>query len=89
MKLQPIHDNLLVQLAPRMEQSPGGIAIPTPSQKPEQWGTVVACGNKCATITQGDVVYVSPHHGTLYVEGGIDYVIIAEPKILAKQEDEK
>lgn len=85
MTLTPLNDLVLVRMNDRKAQSDGGIAIPQISQTTETWGEVFRVGNTCEAVEEGDLVYVPSHLGTHVVLDGIDYVLIQEGKILAKQ----
>lgn len=82
-RFTPIGKNVLVRLNARAEQSAGGIAIPMQAQKAEQWGTIVGVGAEVTEVTEGEEAFIAPHMGTLYIEGGVDFIIIPESKIHA------
>lgn len=84
--LKPIGNNVLIQLDARIAQSTGGIAIPNSAQKAEEWGTVAGVGKKAEALAVGDRAFVSRFLGTHYVEGGLEFIIISEDKIVAKIE---
>lgn len=81
--MKPIKDNVLIQLDNRGTVSNGGIHIPNISQRAEEWGTVVAVGDKCLDLSEGDRVLVLRTQGTHYIQNGVDMVILQEKKVLA------
>lgn len=88
-KLKPIKKNILVQLAPRAQQSEGGIAIPAMAQKAEQWGEVVAVGEQVEFLSVGEEAFIPSYLGTHYVEEGKDFILIDESKVVAKRDNSK
>ena len=85
--LKPLGNRVVVRMRNRQEKSSGGIHIPERAQETEVWGEVKAVGPKVAHLKEEDLVYVTGLQGTHFVEGGVDYVLVDEPKILAKLEE--
>ena len=81
--MKPIKDNLLVQLDDRETISKGGIHIPSTSQTAGEWGTVIAAGDQCRDLSEGDRVLVLKTQGTHYIQEGKDMVLLQEKKVLA------
>lgn len=84
-KLQPIKNRVLIALAARATESLGGIIIPEAAQKAEQWGDVIAVGEECTHLRQGDCAFIAAHQGTHYIEDGRDYILIHEDRIIARK----
>ena len=83
--IQVINQNILVELLPREEQTPGGIVLPERSQRANIWGVVRAVSDGCVMgIRKGDNVLVPRTAGTHYIpEGGNECVIVDEVRVLA------
>ena len=91
MKVQPLHDRLIVKRVDSQEVSKGGIIIPdTAKEKPIE-GLVVAVGpgktldngsTKGLTVSEGDKVLFSKYAGTEIKIGGEDHTIMREDDIL-------
>ena len=81
--MKPLKTNVLIRLDDRTEVSKGGIHIPDVSRRAEEWGTVVAVGDQCKDLSEGDRVLVLRTQGTHYVQNKVDMIILAEQKVLA------
>lgn len=81
--MKPLKDNVLIELDARAEVSTGGIVLPEVSRRAEEWGTVVAVGDKCNDLSVGDRVLVLRTQGTHYVQKGLDMILLREEKVLA------
>ena len=91
MKVQPLHDRLIVKRVDSQEVSKGGIIIPdTAKEKPIE-GLVVAVGpgktldngsSKGLTVSEGDRVLFSKYAGTEIKIGGEDHTIMREDDVL-------
>ncbi len=91
MKVQPLHDRLIVKRVDSQEVSKGGIIIPdTAKEKPIE-GLVVAVGpgkmldngsTKGLTVSEGDKVLFSKYAGTEIKIGGEDHTIMREDDVL-------
>lgn len=96
MKLQPLHDRLIVEAAPRETQSAGGIILPDSAQEKPQKGKVLAVGpgkrldsGELAEIdvAKGDVVLYGKYAGTEVTVDGEDFVILRADDVLAVLEE--
>ena len=91
MKVQPLHDRLIVKRVDSQEVSKGGIIIPdTAKEKPIE-GLVVAVGpgklldngsTKGLTVSEGDKILFSKYAGTEIKIGGEDHTIMREDDVL-------
>jgi chaperonin GroES len=91
MKVQPLHDRLIVKRVDSQEVSKGGIIIPdTAKEKPIE-GLVTAVGpgktldngsTKGLTVSEGDKVLFSKYAGTEIKIGGEDHTIMREDDVL-------
>lgn len=84
--IRPIKNKVLVRLKPRVEESKGGIAIPKIAQEVEEWGVAVRVGGEVEHISGGDIVFVKSTQGTHYREGGEDFIVIEDFRVLCKIE---
>lgn len=91
MKLQPLHDRIVVEPAAHEETSAGGIILPDSAKEKPLRGTVVATGpgktldnGKLAPVEvkTGDTVLYGKYAGTEVTVGGTDYVILRNDDIL-------
>ncbi|MBI1757092.1 MAG: co-chaperone GroES [Fimbriimonas ginsengisoli] len=92
MKLQPLHDRIIVEAAAKEEKSAGGIILPDTAQEKPQKGQVLAVGpgkrldsGKLAPVDvkTGDVVLYGKYSGTEVTVDGKDYVILRAEDVLA------
>jgi len=81
--MKPLKANVLVQLDERTEVSKGGVYIPNISRGSEEWGVIVAAGDRCKDLSEGDRVLVLRTQGTHYIQNKVDMVILPEEKVLA------
>lgn len=97
MKLQPLHDRLIVEAAPKEERTAGGIILPDTAQEKPAKGTVLAVGpgktldngkKAPVDVKVGDVVLYGKYSGTEVTVGGEDYVILRADDVLAVVEGE-
>ncbi len=79
------HDNILVWLKPRAEQSVGGIHIPEVARDMPVWGFILSAGPKAEGVHAGDCVYVPRNTGALFAIKGHQCVIMKAGKALAKE----
>ena len=86
MKLQPLHDWVLIRTGKRSEKSAGGIIIPDTAKEKPQRGVVIAAGpgkkDEPVTVKTGDVVLYGKYAGTEIKLEGQDYLIMREDDIL-------
>jgi chaperonin GroES len=92
MKLQPLHDRIVVEPAAQEETSAGGIILPDTAKEKPLKGTVLAVGpgktldsGKVAKVDvkTGDTVLYGKYSGTEVTVGGTDYVILRADDVLA------
>lgn len=92
MKLQPLHDRIVVKAAPKEDTTPGGIILPDTAQEKPLKGEVLAVGpgkrldsGQLAPIDVkvGDTVIYGKYSGTEVTVDGEDYVILRADDILA------
>jgi len=69
----------------RKKESEGGIALPEVSQTTETWGEVTSAGPETKHLQVGDRVYVSPHVGTHTILAGVDYILVREGEVKARE----
>lgn len=91
MKLQPLHDRIVVEPAPHEEVSAGGIILPDSAKEKPMRGTVVATGpgktldsgkTSPVDVKVGDIVLYGKYSGTEVTVGGEDYVILRNDDVL-------
>lgn len=92
MKLQPLHDRIIVEAAPKEEVSAGGIILPDSAQEKPQRGSVLAVGPgkrldsgqlAPVDVQVGDTVLYGKYSGTEVTVEGKDYVILRADDVLA------
>ena len=97
MKLQPLHDRLIVEAAAKEERTAGGIILPDTAQEKPAKGTVLAVGpgktldngkKAPVDVKVGDVVLYGKYSGTEVTVNGEDYVILRADDVLAIVEGE-
>ncbi|HRK20673.1 MAG TPA: co-chaperone GroES [Fimbriimonadaceae bacterium] len=98
MKLQPLHDRLILEAAAKEERTAGGIILPDSAQEKPAKGTVLAVGpgktldngkKSPVDIKVGDVVLYGKYSGTEVTVSGEDYIILRADDVLAVVEGEK
>lgn len=91
MKIQPLHDRLVVEAAAKEEKTASGIILPDSAQEKPLRGTVLAAGpgkmldsGKRAPldVKEGDVVLYGKYSGTEVNVGGKDYIILRAEDVL-------
>lgn len=92
MKLQPLHDRIIVEPAQADERTAGGIILPDSAQEKPQRGKVLAIGpgktldsgeRAPVDVAVGETVLYGKYSGTEVTTGGIDYVILRADDVLA------
>lgn len=85
-ELQPLNENVLLDLSSEQEEkTSGGIIIPETAKEKPQHAKVVAIGNiENAEIKVGDVVFFKKYSGSELKFGDKDYLIIPYEDLLAK-----
>ncbi len=91
MKLQPLHDRIVVEPAAKEETTAGGIILPDSAKEKPLRGTVLAIGpgktldsGQVAPIgvSVGDVVLYGKYSGTEVTVSGTDYFILRAEDVL-------
>lgn len=87
MKVEPLHDRVIVKPCAAESVSVGGIIIPDTAKEKPIKGIVVACGNgkkdEPMTVKVDDTVLHSKHAGTEIEIDGDKYLIMREADIMA------
>ena len=92
MKLQPLHDRIVVEAAPQEDKTPGGIILPDTAQEKPQRGKVLAVGPgkrldsgqiAPVDVKVGDHVLYGKYAGTEVTVEGKDYIILRADDVLA------
>jgi chaperonin GroES len=92
MKVQPLHDRILVKRIDEEQKTKGGIIIPDTAKEKPQEGKVVAVGKgrvlddgKVAelAVKKGDKILFSKYAGTEIKLEGDEHIIIREDDVLA------
>jgi chaperonin GroES len=86
-KIKPLADRVLVEVAPAEEKTASGIIIPDTAKEKPQKGKVVAVGNgkkdEPLTVKVGDSVLYGKYAGTEVSIEGKEYLIMREADIFA------
>lgn len=92
MKIQPLHDRLVVKRIEAEEIVKGGIVIPDTAKEKPQSGVVMAIGkgkilengNRIEmTVKEGDRILFAKYSGTEIKLDGEEYLILREDEVLA------
>jgi chaperonin GroES len=92
MKIQPLHDRILVKRIDEEEKTKGGIIIPDTAKEKPQEGKVVAVGKgrilddgkvQELSVRKGDKILFSKYAGTEVKLEGDEHIIIREDDVLA------
>jgi chaperonin GroES len=92
MKLQPLHDRIVVEAAEKEETTASGIILPDSAQEKPLRGTVIAVGpgkvldsgqTAEVGVSNGDTVLYGKYAGTEVSVDGSDYIILRSDDILA------
>jgi chaperonin GroES len=92
MKIQPLHDRVLVKRIEEEQKTKGGIIIPDTAKEKPQEGKVIAVGKgrvlddgKLAelAVKKGDKILFSKYAGTEIKLEGEEHIIIREEDVLA------
>jgi chaperonin GroES len=86
MKIQAVKKNVVVELTPRDEHSPGGVYIPELSREVTTEGKVLSVGAEVSQVAEGDIVGVPKHLGTVMHIGNKEVVVIPCEKLLYVRE---
>lgn len=87
LKLKPLADRVIVEVAPAEEKTASGIIIPDTAKEKPQKGKVVAVGtgkkDEPLTVKVGDSVLYGKYSGTEVNFEGKEYLIMRESDIYA------
>jgi chaperonin GroES len=92
MKVQPLHDRILVKRLDEEQKTKGGIIIPDTAKEKPQEGKVVAVGKgrvlddgkvQELAVKKGDKILFSKYAGTEIKLEGDEHIIIREDDVLA------
>jgi chaperonin GroES len=92
MKIQPLHDRILVERLEEKEVKKGGIIIPDTAKEKPQEGKVIAVGNGKVTddgkklpldVKAGDTILFGKYSGSEVKIDDKDYLILKEEDVLA------
>lgn len=92
MKLQPLHDRIIVEAAAKEEKTAGGIILPDNAQEKPLKGTVLAVGPgkrldsgalAPIDVKVGEVVLYGKYSGTEVTVDSKEYIILRAEDILA------
>jgi chaperonin GroES len=95
MRIVPLDDRVVIEILEAEEKTTGGILLPDMAKEKPQLGEVVAVGpgkllddGKRAhpLVAKGDIVLFGKYAGTEVRVGEVEYTIMKESDILAKQE---
>lgn len=84
-KLIPLGERILVEVMEVEARTTGGIILTgtMAKEKPNQ-GRVVANGEMCNFVFEGDIVIFPVHAGVELVHEGKEYLVLRELEVLAK-----
>jgi len=92
MKVQPLHDRVLLKRLEEQEVKSGGIIIPDTAKEKPQEAEVIAVGKGRTTdegkvipleLKKGDKVLIGKYSGTEVKLDGAEHIIVREEEILA------
>jgi len=92
MKIQPLHDRVLVKRIEEEQKTKGGIIIPDTAKEKPQEGKVIAVGKGRVlddgkvvelAVKKGDKILFSKYAGTEIKLDGEEHIIIREEDVLA------
>lgn len=92
MKINPLHDRVVVKRWEEERTSPGGIVIPDSAAEKPSKGEVVAVGKgkvldngqiRALDVKVGDKVLFGKYSGTEVKLNGADYVVMREDDVMA------
>ena len=92
MKIQPLHDRVLLKRFEEQEVKKGGIIIPDTAKEKPQEAEVIAVGKGrvndegkviALEVKSGDRVLIGKYSGTEVMVDDVEHVIVREEEILA------
>lgn len=97
MKLQPLHDRIILEADAKEEKTAGGILLPDTAKEKPQKGKVLAAGpgkkldsGKLVPmdVKVGDAVLYGKYSGTEVTLDGKEYIILRQEDVLAVLQDQ-
>ena len=94
--IKPLNDRVLIERIEASDTTAGGIVLPESAKEKPTEGRIVATGDGRRgdkgsriplTVSVGDRVLFSSYAGTSVKDGGSEYLILDESKILAVVDD--
>lgn len=91
MKIQPLHDRILVKRIEEEEKTKGGIIIPDSAKERPLEGNVIAVGNGkrledgtlvALDVKAGDRILFGKYAGTEIKIDGVEHIILREDEVL-------
>ena len=95
MEIRPLDDRVVIEVLKAEEKTAGGIVLPDTAQEKPQRGKVVAVGpgkllesgtRVKPSVAKGDIVLFGRYAGSEVRVGEIEYQIMRESDILAKEQ---
>lgn len=92
MKLQPLHDRVIIKRLESETKSAGGIVIPDTAKEKPMKGEVIAVGKGrtldngqlvAPTVKPGDKVLIGKYAGSEFKIDDVEYVAVKEDEIIA------
>ncbi len=97
MKLQPLHDRIILEADAKEEKTAGGILLPDTAKEKPQKGKVLAAGpgkkldsGKLVPmdVKVGDAILYGKYSGTEVTLDGKEYIILRQEDVLAVLQDQ-
>ena len=98
MKIRPLDDRVVIEIRDAEEVTAGGIVLPDAAQEKQQKGKIVATGpgrmlddgtRAKPSVKKGDIVLFGKYAGTDVKVDDVEYTIMRESDILAKEVSRK
>jgi chaperonin GroES len=95
MKIRPLDDRVVIEILEAEEKTAGGIVLPDTAKEKPQRGKVVSTGpgrllddgtRAKPTVRKGDFVWFGKYSGNEVRVDDVEYTIMRESDILAKEE---
>ena len=94
MKIKPLDDRVVIEILDAEATTAGGIVLPDTAKEKPQKGKIVATGpgkllddgsRAKPSVSKGDIVLFGKYAGTEVRVGEVEYTIMRESDILAKE----
>ncbi|HUV38621.1 MAG TPA: co-chaperone GroES [Planctomycetota bacterium] len=94
MKIEPLDDRVVIEILDAEEKTAGGIVLPDTAKEKPQKGKIVATGpgklledgsRAKPLVKKGDIVLFGKYSGTEVRVNDVEYTIMRESDILAKE----